>query len=480
MTRPRPSRFLLGSPRRRARAVEGWSRRSFLRTLAALGAAGTAGAGGFGRALGASELVELPLKVPIWTRTQGLYPPLRGYPAEEIVGGIPGGLSPKIPTGPSGPEDRKITLGRLIPAYLSPIQHQREVLTDSSVFYVVAHGRVPLLDLDRHYLVVHGEKVPTPKLFTMKDLMSFPPRSVHHFLECAGNSFLAYFQSPKASYTGTTAQDVHGLLSATRWTGVPVREVLKAVGLRWKPGDPTLWVLAEGADGAVLDRSIPIEKLWDDALLAYAQRDEPLRREQGYPLRLVLPGWEGNANVKWIRRLKVGPSPFFTREETTDYADFVVLPTAGGESTRPGIGWHFTFVMEVKSVITFPSTGVDPLQPPPPGETTLVPVRGFAWSGLGRIVRVQVRIGDGPWQEAELPRAAEVEPIMLTPFAFDWEWDGRPTTVSSRAWDETGATQRGFETLIAERGASYFYHYNGIQTWAVAADGKVSNHAETS
>lgn len=473
----RHPRFLLGSPRRPA---AGLSRRGFLRAAATVGAAGLTGLAR------AEDFVKLPLEVPIWTRTQGLYAPLRGYPATQIVNGFPGGLSPEIPTATPGPDDRMLDLGRLIPAYLSPIQHQQGPLTDSSVFYVVAHGRVPVIDLDRHYLVVHGERVATPKLFTMKDLMSFPPKTARHFMECAGNSFNAYFQAPGKAYAQTTAQSIHGLLSATEWTGVPVREVLKAVGLRWKPGDgERLWVLAEGADGAVLDRSIPIEKLWDDALLAYSQRGELLRREQGYPLRLVLPGWEGNANVKWLRRLKVGASPFFSREETTDYADFVLLsskdehqPSEKPKFTKPGVGWQFTFVMEVKSVITFPSTGFT-LQPPPPGGTTPVTVRGFAWSGRGKVTRVEVRVGDGPWQAVPPPPPGEVEPMMLTPFTFNWQWDGRATTISSRAFDEAGMEQPDFQTLITERGGSYFYHYNGIQTWAVAANGEVTNHAES-
>jgi sulfane dehydrogenase subunit SoxC len=217
-------------------------------------------------------------------------------------------------------------------------------------------------------------------------------------------------------------------------------------------------VLAEGRDAAVMTRSIPIEKMLDDALIAYAQNGEPIRPEQGYPIRLFLPGWEGNMQIKWLRRLEVGDAPFMTREETSKYTD--VMPDA---SIR-----QFTYVMEAKSVITWPSAG------------HVIPALGFweisgiAWSGNGRIETVEVSTDGGEsWNEATL--VEPVLPLSHTRFKYGWTWDGQPTTILSRAIDETGYVQPTRQELLDVRGAGYVYHYNGIQSWNVAANGLVTN-----
>src|SRR5665213_1207678 len=226
------------------------------------------------------------------------------------------------------------------------------------------HGGVPKINLAEHRLLVHG-MVDSPRVFTIDDLKRYPPVSVLHFIECAGNGLTEW-----AKPTGKTVQITHGLLSCAEWTGVKVSTLLKYLGV--KPG--AAWVLAEGADAALMDRSIPIEKLMDDAILAYGQNGEALRPEQGYPLRLLLPGFEGNMNIKWLRRLKVGREPFYTREETSKYTDVL----SSGEARM------FTFVMEAKSVITRPSGG---LQLQAKGDW---PIAGLAWNGRGKIRRVEV------------------------------------------------------------------------------------------
>ena len=205
-------------------------------------------------------------------------------------------------------------------------------------------------------------------------------------------------------------------------------------------------------------RHIPIAKALDDALLVYAQNGERLRPEQGYPLRLFLPGYEGNTNVKWLRRLKLGDQPFQTREETSKYTDLMPDGTAR----------QFTFVMEAKSVITFPSGG-QLLR-----DKGFYEISGLAWSGRGRITRVDVSTdGGASWKEAR--RQQPVLAKCLTRFRLSWNWDGAPAQLQSRAVDETGYTQPTRAQLVDVRGLHSSYHYNAIQAWRVAQDGAVTN-----
>ena len=224
---------------------------------------------------------------------------------------------------------------RLSSFSLTPLQDLHGIITPNGLHYERHHAGVPTIDPSEHRLMVHG-LVDRPLIFTMEDVTRFPSVSRIHFLECSGNT-----QNWGAPKPELTAQDTHGLLSCCEWTGVPLSTVLAEAGV--KP--EAKWMLAEGADAAAMTRSIPIEKALDDALLAYAQNGERLRPEQGYPLRLLLPGYEGNTNVKWLRRLKLGAEPFQTREETSKYS--MLMPD--------GVARQFNFIMEAKSVITFPS-----------------------------------------------------------------------------------------------------------------------------
>ncbi|HET9018370.1 MAG TPA: molybdopterin-dependent oxidoreductase, partial [Acetobacteraceae bacterium] len=238
------------------------------------------------------------------------------------------------------------------------------------------------------------------------------------------------------------------------WTGVPLATVLAEAGIR----PEARWLLAEGGDAAALTRSIPIEKALDDALLAYAQNGERLRPEQGYPLRLLLPGYEGNTNVKWLRRLKLGTAPFETREETSKYT--MIMPD--------GTIRQFNFVMETKSVITSPSGGQQLRQ------AGFVEISGLAWSGSGRIARVEVSTdGGASWRDAALQ--APVLSKCLTRFRVPWHWDGGPAMLASRATDETGEVQPSGEALLRLRDARSYYHNNAIQNWRVAEGGAVTN-----
>jgi sulfane dehydrogenase subunit SoxC len=330
----------------------------------------------------------------------------------------------------------------------TPLQKTYGIITPTGLHYERHHAGVPQISPDTHRLLVHG-LVDRPLVFTMDDIVRFPSVSRIHFLECSGNSPL-WSNADK----NWTAQETHGLLSGAEWTGVPVSTILAEVGL--KP--EAKWVLAEGADGASMTRSIPIEKLLDDAILAYAQNGERLRPEQGYPLRLFLPGFEGNISVKWLHRLKVAESPFYTREETSKYTDF----------NRDGKATRFNFIMDVKSVVLTPSGG-DTVT-----GAGFREIAGLAWSGLGRIRKVEVTLDGGQsWQEAELqePRL----PKALTRFRLPWRWDGAPFVVGSRAEDEFGNVQPTHAALTARRGVASRYHYNAIHYWRLESDGKVRN-----
>ncbi len=328
----------------------------------------------------------------------------------------------------------------------TPLQDLDGIITPNGLFYERHHGGIPEIDPAQHRLMVHG-LVERPLIFTMEEIRRFPSESRIHFLECSGNP--TYTTAMK----GATPQDLVGLVSCVEWTGVPLKTVLEAAGV--KP--EAKWVVAEGADSAAMTRSIPLEKCLDDAMLAYSQNGERLRPQQGYPLRVLLPGFEGNMNVKWLRRLHVTAEPAESREETSKYTD--LLPD--------GSARQFTFIMEAKSIITRPS-----------GTQTISEgsneITGIAWSGRGKIAHVDVSVDGGrTWQEAALQ-----EPVLnkaLTRFRLPWTWDGTPTLIMSRATDETGYVQPMFEQLTAVRGVNSFYHNNTIIPWQISATGEVSN-----
>jgi len=329
----------------------------------------------------------------------------------------------------------------------TPLEELDGIVTPAGLFFERHHAGVPDIAPDAHQLVVHG-LVKRPLLFTMDDLVRFPAVSRFHFLECSGNGS-AEWKEPR----GKTVQFTHGLLSCCEWTGVPLATVLDEAGLA--PG--AKWLLAEGGDAAAMTRSIPIEKALDDALLVYAQNGERLRPEQGYPVRLLLPGFEGNMNVKWLRRIKVGDAPFYSREETSKYTDLLA----------EGRAREFSFVMEAKSVITRPSGGKKL-------RTGFNEIRGLAWSGRGRIARVDVSVDGGKsWQRASLDEP--VLPKCLTSFRLPWSWQGGPALLQSRSVDDTGYVQPSRTQLVAVRGLNSYYHNNSIQSWHVAAGGEVTN-----
>jgi sulfane dehydrogenase subunit SoxC len=331
---------------------------------------------------------------------------------------------------------------------MTPLQDLTGTITPNGLHHARCHAGVPAIDPDKHTLLVHG-LVDRPLVFGMNDIVRFPSVSRICFLECSGNSKFFKASLIKPDWT---AQDTHGQVSCAEWTGVRLADLLAEAGVQ----PAAKWLLAEGADAAAMGRSIPIEKALDDAILAYAQNGEKLRPENGFPLRLLLPGWEGNMQVKWLRRIKLGETPFETRDETAKYTE--LMPD--------GKALQFNFVMDVKSVITFPSPGRVPTQP------GFWEISGLAWSGRGRVTRVEVSCDGGAnWREAKLQ-----EPILdkcLTRFRLPWMWDGGPAMLQSRATDETGDVQPTRDALLAKCGQNFTYHYNAIHTWRVAPSGEV-------
>jgi len=334
-------------------------------------------------------------------------------------------------------------------AVWAPLHRLHGTITPNGLHFERSHSGIPDIDPDAHRLLIHG-MVKRPTIFTLETLARYPMESRITFVECSGNSLALY---AKQAMDGT-AQTLHGLASCAEWTGVKLSILLDEAGI-----DPAAeWLLAEGADAAGMDRSVPIKKAMDDAMVALYQNGERLRPSNGYPMRLLLPGYEGNMNIKWLRRLKATTGPTMTREETSKYT--TLLPS--------GKAWQFVYPMDVKSVITHPSPGLS-MQ-----GAGFYQVSGLAWSGKGRISKVEVSAdGGNSWAPAVLQEP--VLPIAFTRFRIPWNWDGGATTLQSRATDEAGNTQPTRSQLIAERGNKAFYHFNAIAGWAVNEQGTLKH-----
>jgi len=370
-----------------------------------------------------------------------------GLPVPQDPTKVPG--TPVSPLGQRSPFERprRVPVGTGQGISLTPLQNLSGIVTPADLHFERHHAGVPAIDPQRYKLLIHG-MVERPTMFDLEALKRFPSVSHLCFLECSGNGFPSY----RDIRPDLTPQLVDGLTSTSEWTGVLLSTLFRDVGV--KPG--ARWFLAEGEDAAVMARSIPLEKASDDAMIAYGQNGEALRPEQGYPARLLVPGWEGNANVKWIRRIEIADRPFMTREETSKYSD--PLPDCTARL--------FSFAMDAKSVITFPAY---PVTLPDKGWWE---IEGLAWSGRGRVRRVDVSTDAGRhWAPAELQQP--VLPKCHTRFRYLWTWDGGDTTLLSRAADETGYVQPTLDELRQARGRGTTYHFNHIRAWTVRRDGTV-------
>lgn len=331
----------------------------------------------------------------------------------------------------------------------TPLHLLDGIITPSGLHFERSHSGIPDIDPDQHRLVIHG-LVRRPLVFTLDALHRYPMESRIAFIECAGNS--QALNAPKPQPLGITA--IHGVFSCAEWTGVKLSTLLDEAGV-----DPAArWVIAEGADSAAMNRSIPLAKAMDDTLVCLYQNGERVRPSNGYPVRLLLPGWEGNMNVKWLRRLKLTAGPAMTKDETSRYT--VLL--------KDEKAWQFVFPMEVKSVITRPSPGLTLKG------SGFYEISGLAWSGNGSIRQVEVSADGGQsWAPAALQ--GPVLPKAPVRFRAPWQWNGGPAVLQSRATDNTGMVQPTRAAFAAERGLRGVFHYNAIASWRIDENGESSN-----
>jgi len=334
-------------------------------------------------------------------------------------------------------------------AALCPIEALDGIITPTSVHFIRSHSGSPDIDPKLHRLYIHG-LVERPLRFSLEALSRYPLVTRIYFIECSGNSLRALSPQPAQVPAG----GMHGNVSCSEWTGIPLRMLLDEAGLQ----PQAKWLLAEGADSAHMSRSVPLEKALDDALIALYQNGERLRPEHGYPVRLLLPGWEGNMSVKWLRRIKLTDGPTHTKDETSKYTD----PLPDGRALQ------FTYEMGVKSVITRPSSTMKL------GETGFYEISGIAWSGAGRVRRVEVSTDGGQsWAEAAMTGAERSRALVR--FRYPWEWKGPAAVLQSRATDEKGNVQPVRRDWVARYAPDARFHNNSIVSWAVETDGRVKH-----
>ncbi len=331
----------------------------------------------------------------------------------------------------------------------TPLQDLEGTITPNGLHFERHHNGVPEIDPKQHQLLIHG-LVNQSLLFEVEDLLRYPMTSVFCFIECGGNSNAAWRSKPIQTKLGY----FHGMASCSEWTGVPLRLLLEEAKLKGR----AKWLVAEGADASLMNVSLPLDKALEDCMIALYQNGERIRPENGYPLRLIVPGWEGVVHVKWLRRLHLTNRPVMARNETAKYTE--LMPS--------GKARQFTFVMEAKSLITQPSFGhkLDKLG--------FYQISGLAWSGRGKIKKVEVSADGGKtWATAQLQ-----EPILsqcFTRFRIPWQWTGEKVILKSRAIDETGYVQPERKELVKQRGTHGYFHYNAIVSWEIDPEGRITH-----
>lgn len=331
----------------------------------------------------------------------------------------------------------------------SPLHQLEGSITPNGLHYERHHNGVPEIDPQHHKLLIHG-LVEKELFFSIDDLMRYPRHSQTCFIECGGNSNSSWNKIASKSPVGS----IHGLVSCSNWAGIPLSILLNEVGVKKK----AKWLIAEGADSFAMNISIPLEKAMDDGMLALFQNGERLRPENGYPMRLLMPGWEGVLNVKWVRRIELSDQAVMARNETSKYTE--LLPS--------GKSRIFTLKMDAKSVITSPIAST--FIPAP----NLFQISGLAWSGRGRVKKVEVSADNGKsWAKAALD--GPIIPKAFTRFRIPWRWDGKPAYLKSRVTDETAYVQPERAELVANRGRHGYFHYNAIMTLAIEDDGFVTH-----
>jgi len=412
------------------------SRRDLLRAGLATGGLLVAGAAGAGPQKG--NPANQPPNVPDWTRNLGEGVAVRSY-------GKPSEFEKDIIRR----DVEWLTASRESSVSFTPLHALDGPITPNGLCFERHHSGIAEVDPADYRLILHG-LVDKPLIFTLDDIKRMPRVNRPYFCECAANSGMEWRGSQLNG-----CQYTHGMVHCVMYTGVPLKTLLDEAGIKAK----AKWLLLEGGDSAAMTRSLPLAKALDDVLIAYRMNGEMLYPENGYPVRAVIPGWEANMWVKWLRRIEVGDQPWHHREETSKYTDLL----ENGKARR------FTYVMDPKSVITSPSP-----QAPLNHKSGFTVLSGLAWSGRGKIGRVDVSLDGGRnWRTARLD--GPVWDKALTRFYYEFDWDGRELLLQSRAMDETGYVQPSKAELRKVRGVNSIYHNNGIQTWQLHTNGEVEN-----
>jgi len=430
--RPAPENFL--THEQIAAVKEG--RRDFLRTAFVAASAAMAAPAVVQAAVQGDPAI---LELPSWTTTLGM-----------PVAANPYGLPSRYERALQRRESPGLTRVGGSSVSFTPLQGLFGIITPSGLHFERHHQGWHDVDPARHRLMING-LVKTQAVFTMDDIMRLPSVSRIHFIECGANTGMEW-----GNVAVPTVQYSHGMLSCSEFTGVPLKEILDMCGADYKKGR---YVLAEGADGSSMTRTIPMELIESgEVLVAYGMNGEMLRPENGYPLRLVVPGVQGVSWVKWLRRIEVGDQPWASKDEAVHYID--LMPD--------GQHRQYSSIQECKSVITTPSGGQLLL------DKGFYNISGLAWSGRGKVTRVDVSTDGGiNWRQARLE--TPVLSKASTRFNIDWVWDGKPAILQSRAVDDSGYVQPGYGQLRAARGTRSIYHNNAIQSWKVVESGEVSN-----
>ena len=403
------------------------SRRHFLEGALVAGATGA----------GVSSARAEPLAVQPWMKVPGAGFSGYGQPSRfenKVVRAIP---------PPPNPATQGVGPAR------TPLHMLDGIITPSGLHFERSHSGIPDIDPDQHRLVIHG-LVKRPLVFTLEMLSRYPMQSRIAFIECAGNGML--LNAPQPQQVGIAP--LHGMIGCSEWTGVKLSTLLGEVGV-----EPSArWVIAEGADAAAMSRSIQLAKAMDDALVCLYQNGERVRPSNGYPVRLLVPGFEGNMNVKWLRRLKLTAGPAMTKDETSRYTILLKDEKA----------WQFVFPMEVKSVITRPAPGITLKG------AGFYEISGLAWSGNGSIRQVEVSADGG---RSWAPAALQGPILRQAPVRFRaaWQWNGGPAVLQSRATDDTGMVQPTRAQFAAERGLRGAFHYNAVASWSIDEKGEATN-----
>jgi sulfane dehydrogenase subunit SoxC len=430
-----PENFLDAQGIARAASEARAGRRDFIRGAFAAAAAGLAAGTSRAQPAGDPNILELP------EHSRGLGQPV-------VTDGY--GKPSKYEANVQRRQSPGLTQTRQASVSFAPLQSLFGIVTPSGLHFERHHQGWWDIDPSKHRLMLNG-LLAKPMVFTVEELMRLPPVSRFHFIECGANTGMEW-----GNVAVPTCQYTHGMLSCSEFTGVPLVTLLEMAGADRKKGR---FVLAEGADGSSMTRTIPMELIESgEVLVAYGQNGEMLRPENGYPLRLVVPGVQGVSWVKYLRRVEVGDQPWNSKDETLHYVD--LMPD--------GRHRQYTSIQECKSVVTTPSGGQVLL------DKGFYNISGLAWSGRGKVKRVDVSVDGGRnWRTARLEG-----PVMskcLTRFNIDWVWDGKPAIVQSRATDETGYVQPTYRQLRAVRGTRSIYHNNAIQSWLVEESGEVKN-----